>query len=238
MRRADRLFQLIQLLRNRRTSTAGWLADELGVSTRTVYRDIADLQCSGVPVRGEAGVGYALERGYELPPLTFNRAEIEALVLGARTVAAWSDTELQNAARSILNKVDAVLPVMHREMLAATALFAPKTDTWPVPEHLADLRRAVTAHQKVTFAYTSMKGKLSVREVEPVGLHFWGRTWSLAAWCHLRQDWRTFLVDRMTEVKASNDSFDPAKRGGLDAYFTHVKTAAVEDGREVPDGLC
>lgn len=237
MRRADRLFQLVQLLRSRRTCTAGWLAGELGVSVRTVYRDIADLERSGVPVRGEAGVGYALEHGYELPPLTFNHAEIEALVLGARMVAAWGDTELQNAAHSVLAKVDAVLPTTLRETLAATALFAPKTGSWPVPEHLADLRRAVTDHRRIAFAYTSHKGESTVRTVEPVGLHFWGRTWSLAAWCHLRENWRGFRIDRMTAVQVGDERFDPAEHGGLDAYFRHLQAEADAEGWPVPRGL-
>ncbi|MEZ4317462.1 MAG: YafY family protein [Myxococcota bacterium] len=237
MRRADRLFQLVQLLRGRRLSTAQWLADELGVSTRTVYRDIADLARSGVPVRGEAGVGYALEHGFELPPLTFNHAEIEALVLGARMVEAWADPELRDAARAVLAKVDAVLPATLRETLAATALFAPHTRDWRVPDHLADLRRAVTEHREVRFAYTSGKGLVSERTVQPVGLHFWGRTWSLAAWCGLRDTWRGFRIDRMREVSVLDESFDPSERGGLEAYLRHMQTEADEEGWTLPGGL-
>ena len=125
MRRADRLFRLVQLLRNRRLVTAHWLAGELGVSKRTIYRDIRDLEYSGVPIQGEAGVGYQLQRGYELPPLTFNAAEIEALVLGARIVATHGDEEIAMAARSAMEKVESVLPPALREVLTRTQLYAP-----------------------------------------------------------------------------------------------------------------
>lgn len=210
--------------------TARWLAGELGVSTRTVYRDIADLQYSGVPVRGEAGTGYVLERGYELPPLTFNHTEIEALVLGARMVSTWGDRELKGAVRSMLGKVDAVLPAVLRETLSGTALFAPEASRWPVPEHLSDLRRAVADRRLVQFTYLSLQGEATAREVEPFGLYFWGSTWSLAAWCRLRQSWRTFLADRMAEVKVSDTSFEPTDRGGLNAYLAHTQPQTRGDG--------
>jgi biotin operon repressor len=125
MRRADRLFQLVQLLRLRRAATGRELAETLGVSLRTLYRDIRDLAHSGVPIRGEAGVGYRLDRGFELPPLTFSGAELEGLVLGARMVATWGDAELAGAVRSAMTKIEAVLPEGLRRVLLETALFAP-----------------------------------------------------------------------------------------------------------------
>ena len=125
MRRADRLFRLVQLLRARRFATGEQIAGELGVSKRTVYRDVADLQGSGVPIRGEAGVGYRLERGYELAPLIFTSDELAGLVLGARIVATWGDPDLAAAVASAMTKVEAVLPEGLRRVVLETPLFAP-----------------------------------------------------------------------------------------------------------------
>jgi predicted DNA-binding transcriptional regulator YafY len=124
MRRADRLFRLVQLLRARRFATGEQIADELGVSKRTIYRDVADLQGSGVPIRGEAGVGYRLERGYELAPLIFTSDELAGLVLGARIVAAWGDPDLASAVATAMTKVEAVLPEGLRRVVLDTPLSA------------------------------------------------------------------------------------------------------------------
>src|SRR2546428_12496807 len=128
MRRADRLFQIIQLLRRRRTATpATHIAERLGVSARTVYRDIRDLVLAGTPIDGEAGVGYRLRPGYDLPPLMFDRDEIQALVLGARIVRQFGDPALARASDSILSKVAAVLPKDLEPLLSDTPLFVPTT---------------------------------------------------------------------------------------------------------------
>lgn len=126
MRRADRLFQLVQFLRTRRAATGQQIAEELRVSVRTVYRDIIDLQTSGIPIRGEAGVGYRLERGFELPPLTFTSEELEGLALGARIVAAWGDPGLASAVNSAMTRIESVLPPALRKVLIETPLFAPQ----------------------------------------------------------------------------------------------------------------
>ncbi|HEX4458802.1 MAG TPA: HTH domain-containing protein, partial [Polyangia bacterium] len=125
MRRADRLFRIVQLLRRRRMTTARRLADDLDVSERTVYRDVADLIGSGVPIRGEAGVGYEIEPKFNLPPLMFTDDELEALMLGVRVVESWTDATLAAAARQVVAKVDAILPERLRERLAAAPMFAP-----------------------------------------------------------------------------------------------------------------
>lgn len=201
MRRADRLFRIVQFLRNRRFATAAQLAEELEVSVRTVYRDIADLGASGVPVRGEAGVGYTLDRGFELPPMTFSAGEIEALVLGARIVEAWADPALAEAARSVLHKVESVLPESLRGVLQSTALFAPG-GRWTASRAvwLAEVREGIAGHRLLTFDYVRADGESSRRTVRPLGLYFWGNKWSLAAWCELRQAYRNFRPDRMAEV--------------------------------------
>lgn len=219
MRRADRLFQIVQLLRARRLITAEQLAETLRVSKRTIYRDIQDLQNSGVPVRGEAGVGYSLERGHDLPPMTFNTEELEALVTGIRVAESWGDAALAAAARSALTKIEAVLPRTLRGTLTQTPIFAP-TVRWAetATANMAELRQAINERRKIHFSYEGAEGKLSERVVCPVGLYFWGRTWSLAAWCELRQDWRSFRLDRVNTLALLSDRFDDAEGITADAF--------------------
>lgn len=201
MRRADRLFQIVHLLHTRRMLTSAELAEALGVSVRTVYRDIRDLQDNDVPIRGEAGVGYALERGYSLPPLTFTTAELEALVLGARFVQSWADTELREAARAALVKIEAAVPATLRDVLLETPLFAPRWRDIDPDDVLGRLRRAAAERRRVRFTYTKADGSQTERSVRPLGLYFWGRSWSLAAWCELREAYRNFRPDRIEHLE-------------------------------------
>jgi len=223
MRRADRLFQLVQLLRSRKFATSEQLAAELGVSRRTVYRDIRDLERSGVPIKGEAGVGYQMHRGYELPPLQFNAEEIEALVLGARMVATWGDGELAGASRQAMTKIEAVLPPALREVLFSTALFVPDRPwSTTATTGLAELRKATAEHRKVRFAYTDRGGEASQRTVWPLGLYFWGSTWSLVAWCELRQDYRNFRPDRMSEIELT-EPFETDNGVSLETFVAQMR---------------
>jgi predicted DNA-binding transcriptional regulator YafY len=224
MRRADRLFQLVQHLRVRRFATGESLARDLGVSTRTVYRDVRDLVTSGVPIQGEAGVGYRLERGFELPPLTFNSAEIEGLVLGARIVGAWGDPELAAAVHTAMTKIEAAVPAALRRTLLDTALFAPG---YPAAAAMARgvglLRRAISERRRIRFAYERRDGAQSEREARPLGLFFWGDRWTLAAWCELRQDYRSFRPDRMSELSLLSDAFEPDESVSLARYLALVE---------------
>jgi predicted DNA-binding transcriptional regulator YafY len=211
VRRADRLFRLVQLLRARRFATGEQIADELGVSKRTVYRDVADLQGSGVPIRGEAGVGYRLDRGYELAPLIFTSDELEGLVLGARVVEAWGDPDLADAVGSAMTKIEAVLPETLRRVLLETPLFAPGLpSSSAMAGELSLLRRAIGERRVIHFRYAREDGAESERDARPLGLYFWGRKWTLAAWCELRGDYRSFRPDRMREVQLVERRFDPA----------------------------
>src|SRR5262245_29822997 len=214
MRRADRLFRLVQLLRARRFVTGEQIARELGVSKRTVYRDVADLQGSGVPIKGEAGVGYRLERGYELAPLIFTSDELAGLVLGARIVAAWGDPDLASAVASAMTKVEAVLPEALRRIVLETPLFAPGRP-WAsaMAGEVALLRRAISERRLVHFKYGREDGTESERDARPLGLYFWGRKWTLAAWCELRADYRSFRPDRMRELSLLDRGFDPEQDG-------------------------
>jgi predicted DNA-binding transcriptional regulator YafY len=209
MRRADRLFQLVQYLRTRRAATGQQIADELQVSLRTVYRDVLDLQSSGIPIRGEAGVGYRLERGFELPPLTFTSEELEGLALGARIVAAWGDPDLAAAVNSAMSRIEAVLPAALRKVLIETPLFAPQFQIRAgMSRDVTIIRRAIGEHRVLHFGYTRADGSESERDVRPLGLHFWGNKWTLAAWCELREDYRSFRPDRMQSVRILDRTFD------------------------------
>lgn len=207
MRRADRLFQIVQILRRRRLTTARHLAETLAVSERTVYRDIRDLAASGVPVEGEAGVGYRL-RGFDLPPLMFSREEIEALVLGARIVESWADPGLARAAAEALAKVEAVLPRDRSHLVRDTHLFAPDDHARAeITVDLAALRAAVRESRRVRFCYTDGAGSDSERTVRALGLSFYGPVWLLAGWCELRHDFRTFRLDRMRDLEVLAGTF-------------------------------
>lgn len=215
MRRADRLFQIIQLLRGRRRAiTARWLAEQLEVSERTIYRDIRDLVASGTPIEGAAGVGYSLRSGYDLPPLMFDADELEALALGARVVAAFGDEKLARAAQAVLSKVEAVLPAKLEKRLSQTALYAPRTPAAAaMSEELLAVRVALAARQKIRMRYTRRDGEASERVVHPLGAFFWGRSWTVTAWCELRGDFRNFRLDRMEVIEPTGETFaeDPAR---------------------------
>lgn len=234
MRRADRLFRIVQLLRARRFSTAESIAEELGTSKRTVYRDVRDLVRSGVPIKSEAGVGYQLEGGLELPPLTFNAEEIAALVLGSRMVEAWGDPELAEAAVSALGKVEAHLPEPLRRVLVDTALFAPSTGLAASrATGMSVLRRAIDKHRKVHFRYVKEDDSETTRTVRPLGLYFFGSKWLVGAWCEMRQDFRTFRQDRMRDIVTLPDRFFPERDGiDLDGFLRHVMGRGARPGAE------
>ncbi len=221
MRRADRLFQIIELLRRRRrATTAAQIAGRLGVSTRTVYRDVHDLMGSGVPISGEAGVGYLLERSYDLPPLMFDEDELEALVLGARMVSSRTDPELARAADRLLAKVEAVVPERLRPRLEGTTLFAFdfRTDR-DTRDRLGALRIAARDRRKVLFRYTDRAEERTSRTVQPLGLFYWAAAWTLASWCELRDDFRNFRVDRIEDLAVLDEPFEPVDGRTLEDLF-------------------
>ncbi len=211
MRRAHRLFRIVQRLRRRGATTARQLAEALEVSERTVYRDVRDLLASGVPIQGEAGVGYALDRSFELPPLMFDEEEIEALVLGARIVRAWADVKLARAAEEGLQKIENVLPPRLKSKLAASPLLAPDfhfSDRFR--SGLEDLRRAIREQRKARFHYVDKSQAGSERIVHPLGLAYWGQTWTLTAWCEMRNGFRNFRLDRMERLELTDEKFEAA----------------------------
>ena len=220
MRRADRLMQIIQIFRRGARVrggllTAAVIAQELEATTRTVYRDIAALMANGVPIRGEAGVGYVMDDGYDLPPLMFNTSELEALMLGARMVAAQGDADLALAARDAVAKIAGVLPGDLRTAFLGVPLYAPDFGVGVVEEvDAGDIRRALRDHRKVMIWYGDVNGDETVRTVWPVALAYNKGTRLLVAWCELRQDFRHFRVDRMRSLKVSDDKI-PERRDRL-----------------------
>ena len=223
VRRSDRLFQIILLLGRNKVLTARYLAENLAVSERTIYRDIRDLALSGVPIEGEAGVGFMLRKGYQIPPLMFNEEELQALVLGARIVQSWADPELAKAARLLLAKVEAVLPIAMKPKLDHSPLLVPD---FHIPAAmttaLAELRHAIAGTFKVNFRYTRADGEKSERIVCPLGLFYWGASWTLGAWCELRENFRTFRIDRMQGVQILTDRFSVETGKRLQDYLIYV----------------
>jgi predicted DNA-binding transcriptional regulator YafY len=209
MRRADRLFEIIQILRRRKATRAADLAAILEVSERTIYRDISDMVSRGVPIDGEAGVGYVLRPGFDLPPLMFNENEIEALLLGARIVQSWADPELAAAAVSVMDKVGAVSPATLRRQLDLARLWAPADHAREaIAIDQAALRHAIRSQRKIRFTYRDTDGQSSERVVRPLIMAFYGPVWLLAAWCELREGFRVFRLDRMSGFATLETKFD------------------------------
>jgi predicted DNA-binding transcriptional regulator YafY len=208
MRRADRLFQLVQLIRGRRLSTAAHLAGRLAVSERTIYRDVAELQHQGVPIEGEAGVGYRLGSGFELPPLMFTQEEAKALVASVRLARIGLDAGLTRGAEDALGKILSVLPAAARAAAESLAIYAPLIglDT-AHQQRLQDLREAVHQQRKMKINYRDPAGTATVRTVRPLGCFFWGKVWTLAAWCEVRGDFRSFRVDRIEKLQMLETGF-------------------------------
>ena len=214
MRRADRLFQIVQYLRGGRLVRARQLSDWLEVSERTIYRDIVDLQSSGVPVEGEAGVGYILRDGYDIPPLMFTRDEVVALLSGARLIRAWGGAGMARAAEEAMIKIDAVLPdsLRGRQNDIQVHAFAPEM-TEDVRKRIDFLEAAADRHERLSVTYSDADGAGTRRTIRPLGLWFWGKVWTLVAWCELREDFRMFRLDRFSEISGSGETFrmEPGK---------------------------
>jgi predicted DNA-binding transcriptional regulator YafY len=220
MRRADRLFDIIQHLRTARGPvTAAALAETLEVTVRTVYRDVATLQARRVPIEGAAGIGYVLRRGFDLPPLMFNVEEIEAIVVGARMVARTGDPGLQGAAESVLSKVTVVLPESLRTQLTAAPIFVSESGA-PVPESidLSVVRQAIRDERKLDIGYVDERGARSQRIIWPIAVAYYVQATLIGAWCELRQDYRHFRADRINDLRVLDERY-PSDNGRLMAEW-------------------
>ncbi|MDP3197921.1 YafY family protein [Tabrizicola sp.] len=207
MRRTDRLFELIQILRDGRLHTARDMAARLEVSTRTLWRDMATLIASGLPVEGERGVGYILREPVTLPPLTLTPDEVQALTLGLQLVTRAADPSLARAADSLQAKIAAVIPARLLEGAGQATWVFPGAEALAAAPHLPLLRRAIRLQERVRLAYRTAEDQRSERTVRPLVLEFWGRAWTLAAWCEARDDFRSFRVDRIDGLALTGEVF-------------------------------
>jgi len=224
MRRADRLFQIVQHLRGGRLVTARILSERLEVSERTIYRDIADLQSTGVPIDGEAGVGYLMREGFELPPLMFTRDEIVALVAGARMVRAFGGAAMARAAEEALIKIGTVLPQNERDRISRTEIHTPSWGISEAERQAIDvMERAVEQRRALSLDYRDEVGQVTQRDVRPLGLWFWGKVWTLVAWCELRDDFRTFRLDRIVAMRDAGRGFKPERGKQLADFYRRME---------------
>jgi len=208
MRRAERLFQIVQLIRGRRLSTASFLAGRLEVSERTVYRDVAELMAQGVPIEGEAGVGYRMQSGFDLPPLMFTKYEAQALVASVRLAQPRLDVALAAHAEGAMSKILAVLPSAERAAAESLAIYAPPVGPDDATRRrLETLRVAAEGRNIIRIAYVDLQERRSERVVRPLGCFYWSAVWTLAAWCETRDGFRNFRVDRIERVDVLDERF-------------------------------
>ncbi len=220
MRRADRLFQIVQYLRGGRLLTARTLAERLEVSERTIYRDMADLIGSGVPIEGESGVGYLMRSGYDLPPLMFTRQEMVALVAGARMIRAWGGASMAQAAEEALVKIDEVLPEAeraHAKSIQIHAMTMPQM-TDDLRRRIDQMERAIDSKIRLVLSYRDGGDQETKRPVHPLGLWFWGKVWTLVGWCELRDDFRIFRLDRISAM-SEQGHFTPQPEKNLSVFY-------------------
>ena len=224
MRRADRLFDIIQTLRAApRPLTAAALADRLEVTVRTVYRDVAALQASRVPIEGAPGIGYVLRRGFDLPPLMFTSDEIDAIAVGARHVRRLRDPKLQQAAESVLAKVTAVLPETVRGYLAEPPFYVSEGSAPPITGvDLAEVRGAIHEARKMSIDYADEQGRRTRRTIWPIAMAYYVDVTLVGAWCELRNDFRHFRVDRILTSHVLDERFS-ADSGRLAAEWLALR---------------
>lgn len=231
MRRADRLFQIVQYLRGGRLVTAANLAEWLEVSERTIYRDITDLQSSGVPIEGEAGVGYLMRDGYDLPPLMFTRDEIVALVAGARLIRAWGGVTMARAAEEALVKIESVLPDKERHRASEIQIHAMATEmTDDIRKVIDTVENAVEKRYRLSLLYRDVSDQCTRRVVRPLGLWFWGKVWTLVAWCELRDAFRMFRLDRIDESNVTGDTFQIERGKTLKDFYRAMEQQSNQNG--------
>lgn len=230
MTKSERLLALLTLLRSKRYAvTAAVLATELAVSERTIYRDIQSLVNTGVPIEGEAGVGYLLQSGSHLPPLMFTDQELVALELGMRMVRAWSDDELATAAKSASNKLVSILPDRLKQQVESFTFVVPEGFVKSNTAHISKtLRHAIDGYLKVKVHYIDANECVTTRCLQPLGQIFWGHfsgesIWTLVAWCELREAYRHFRVDRIQAIDVLNEVFETNATKSLDDYTRQQK---------------
>ncbi len=221
MRRADRLMKLVHFLRSRRRAvTAKQIAEEFGICTRTVYRDIQDLMDSGTPITGEAGVGYVIDKKYYLPPLTFDADELEAIGLGISMVRQWTDDQFAAKANAAFDKIQAVLPTqLQGELQQITTYSAPAQSALPWTISFSGLRECIRTRRKIHIEYNDEARQSTARTLRPLALVFFSPVWLLTGWCEKREDFRHFRLDRIRTLHYCEDIFADEPDKNLAAYM-------------------
>jgi predicted DNA-binding transcriptional regulator YafY len=226
MRRADRLLRIIQILRRHRRPVRGQqMSEELEISLRTLYRDIADLVTDGVPIRGEAGVGYVLGEGYDLPPLMFTADELEAVMLGLRWVQRRGDAALVRAADDTIAKIGAVLPADLKPLLFDASLLVPHfgrvfNDTVDV----AVIRKSIREQRKLELVYTDETARKTRRTIWPIGISYFDAQRIVIGWCELRVGFRAFRTDRIVSVSVSAEKYKERRKALLKRWMDEMKS--------------
>ncbi len=217
MRRAERLFRLVSLMRANGLSRADDLAESLEVSVRTIYRDVAHLQGSGLPIEGEAGVGYILRPGFDLPAMTFTHEQMDALALGLSFVEEAADADMVEAAKEVRAKLESVLPEEKQSELSDAPFFAARRGL-RAPSFARLVRKAIREHRVADISYTDGDGFASKRQVQPLSLTVFTDGWMMAAWCRLREDFRYFRLDRVRAFNLTDEVFTPEPHQTLTAF--------------------
>lgn len=221
MRRADRLIKITHFLRQRRRAvTAKQIAEAFDICTRTVYRDIQSLMDSNVPIMGEAGVGYLIDKQYYLPPITFDADELEAIGLGISMVRQWTDDKFSSKAESAFEKIKAVLPAsLQGELEQITTYAIPTRPPVPWTVSFSELRECIRGRRKIRIQYTDQNDNETTRTLRPLALFFFSPVWLLATWCEKRADFRNFRIDRIKNLTLCEESFDDDENKNLTAYM-------------------
>lgn len=227
MRRADRLMKITHFLRKRRQAvTAQQIADAFGICKRTVYRDLQCLMDSGVPIRGEAGIGYTINKQFYLPPIAFDADELEAIGLGISMVRQWTDQRFADKADSAFEKIEAVLPTsLQGELKQITTYAVPTRPKVPWTVNFSDLRDYIRTRRKIHIVYRDQDEQETIRTLRPLALFFFNPVWLLASWCELRQDFRNFRLDRIQNVIVVDEKFDDENKN-LTAYMSKIDSCS------------
>ncbi|UWU77561.1 YafY family transcriptional regulator [Bradyrhizobium huanghuaihaiense] len=226
MSKSQRLFDLMQILRRHRHPVSGSnLAAEAGVSLRTIYRDIAELQALGAQIEGEAGLGYVLQPGFLLPPLMFSEQEIQALALGAQWVSRQTDEEFALAARNALAKIGAVLPSELRHKIDDNAFHVAHRPKQPEAVDLRLVRQAMRDQHKLSIVYRDPNGAKTTRTIWPIGVAFFESRRILAGWCEMRKDFRSFRADRIEKLRLKTERYPGRRRDLVKQWRTQVDAA-------------
>lgn len=225
MIRAERLNDIVHYLRRMHQAvTAETLAKTFEVSPRTIYRDIQSLIDTGVPINGEAGVGYVIDKHYHLPPIMFDADEIEAIALGIGMVSNWTDQAFANKAQSAFKKIQATLPPLLLHELHQISTFSePSHYKIPWEVSFTEVRECIRRKHKIQFNYLDLQDRTTQRTIWPLALVSFSPVWLLAGWCELRQTFRNFRLDRISGLEALKQSFPNERDKNLKAYLAQVE---------------